>query len=123
MIDTYSLTLPLPPSVNHYYLRNKQGGMRVSVEGEDFRWQVMQAVRQSKMPKLKGRICLVARIFPKDKRITDIDNRIKALQDALQIAGAFENDSQIDELHIMRGAIVSGGRAEVLIGEILAKQE
>jgi crossover junction endodeoxyribonuclease RusA len=52
--------------------------------------------------------------------MTDIDNRIKSVLDALQIAGAFENDSQVDELSVSRGSILRGGRIEVLIGEIEA---
>ncbi len=116
----YSLTLPLSPSINSYYQRTKSGGLRISDAGQAFRVDVRNAVVQSKMPKLKSRLCLIVRVFPRDKRLQDISNRIKALEDALQHAGAFENDEQIDDLQVTRGPIVSGGRIEILIGELNA---
>ena len=116
----YSLTLPLGPSINSYYLRTKSGGVRVSDAGQIFRVDVKNAVVRSQMPKLTGRLCVVMRVFPKDKRLQDIDNRIKACLDSLQHAGAFENDEQVDDLQVTRGPIVSGGRIEVLIGELNA---
>ena len=119
----YSLILPMAPSINHYYLRNRSGGVRVSDEGQAFRKEVWLAVKQSKMPKLLGRLCLVIRVCPRDKRKTDIDNRVKSIFDALQQAGAFENDEQIDDFQVLRGPIVRGGRIEILMGEIDAKQE
>lgn len=114
----YSLILPLSPSINHYYKRNSNGGVRVSDAGQAFRKEVWAAVKQSKMPKLTGRLCLVVRVFPRDKRMQDVSNRIKALEDALQAAGAFVNDEQIDDLHVTRGAVVPGGRLEIMLGEI-----
>lgn len=114
----YSLILPLGPSINHYYQRNRNGGVRISEEGEAFRKEVWAAVKQSGMPKLLGRVCLIVRVFPRDKRTQDIDNRIKATMDALQHAQAFENDSQVDELKVSRGSIVPGGRMEIMVGEI-----
>lgn len=118
----YSLTLPLSPSINHYYQRTGSGGVRISDKGQYFRAEVRNAVVQSKMPKLKGRLCLVVRIFPADRRLSDLDNRLKSLGDSLQHAGAFENDNQIDEWQVTRGPIISGGRIELLIGEISVPQ-
>jgi len=114
----YSLILPLGPTINHYYLRNRNGGVRVSDSGQAFRKEVWVAVKQAKVPKLKGRVCLIVRVFPRDRRLTDISNRIKALEDALVHAGAMEDDEQIDDIQITRGSIVPGGRIEVMIGEI-----
>jgi len=114
----YSLVLPLSPSVNHYYQRNKGGGVRVSDRGQAFRKEVWAAVKQSKMPTLSGRLCVVLRVYPRDRKTVDIDNFAKAVLDALQIAGAFVNDSQVDELTLTRGSVINGGRIEALIGEI-----
>ena len=116
----YSLILPLSPSINHYYTRNRNGGLYISEAGQAFREEVWLAVKQSKMPKLMGRVCLVVRVLPRDKRLTDISNRVKSLEDALQLAGAFANDEQIDDLQVLRGPVVPGGRLEVMVGEIEA---
>lgn len=113
----YSLTLPLGPSINHYW-RKTPTGMRVSEEGISFRQEVWVAVRQAKIPKLTGRICVVLRVFPRDRRLIDIDNRIKAVLDALQKAGVYDDDAQVDDLHVSRGPIVQGGRMELLVGEL-----
>ena len=61
-------------------------------------------------------------LYPKDKRKQDIDNRIKALWDALADAGVFDNDEQIDVLIVQRGTIKKGGGCLVLI-DILDKIE
>ena len=114
----YSLTLPLSPSINSYYQRTKSGGLRISDAGQAFRVDVRNAVVQSKMPRLKGRLCVVIRVSPRDRRLQDIDNRIKSCLDSLQHAGAFENDEQVDELQVTRGPVIPGGRIEILIGEL-----
>lgn len=80
-------------------------------------------MRLAKLAKLNGRIWLSMRIFPRDRREIDLDNRVKAVQDALQEAGLFDNDSQIDHLEVKRGTIVQGGKCEVLIGVIESCQK
>ena len=57
-------------------------------------------------------------LYPKDRRKQDIDNRIKALWDALADAGVFDNDEQIDTLIVQRGAIKKGGGCMVIIEKI-----
>ena len=49
------------------------------------------------------------------RRKYDIDNRSKALLDALQHARVYEDDEQIDELTLKRGDIIKGGQAIVNI--------
>ena len=57
-------------------------------------------------------------LFPRDKRKIDIDNRIKCVLDALQDAGVFNDDFQVDELTIVRGKTIKGGGIRVIIEEI-----
>jgi crossover junction endodeoxyribonuclease RusA len=116
----YELTIPIAPSVNHYYQRTSGGGMRISDRGQFFRAEVRNAVVRSKMPKLTGRLWVTLRVFPPDKRARDLDNFCKAALDALQHGGAFENDGLIDDLQVTRGPIVPGGRIEVILGEIVS---
>ena len=49
-----------------------------------------------------GRVKLSVILRTSDKRRWDIDNRVKALQDCLSMAGVIEDDSQIDELYVKR---------------------
>ena len=112
------LSLPLPPSVNSYRTVYR-GMMRLSKEGRAFKAAVADYVVEYRVPKLgdsKLRVSMV--LFPRDKRKIDIDNRIKAVLDALQDAGVFNDDFQVDELSIVRGKTIKGGAIRVLIEQI-----
>ena len=50
-----------------------------------------------------------------DRRRRDIDNVGKALLDALQHAGCFDDDEQIDVLHIERRTVIKGGACRVVV--------
>jgi crossover junction endodeoxyribonuclease RusA len=109
------LDLPLPPSVNHYW--GQHGHRRyVSKAGVAFKAQVSDYVIEYRVPKLgMARLAMTVVLFPKDRRKQDIDNRIKALWDALADAGVFDNDEQIDTLFIERGEIKKDGGCRVYI--------
>ena len=112
------LNLPLPPSVNHYW--GQHGHRRyVSKAGVAFKEQVNAYVLEYKVPRLgTARLEFQVTLYPKDRRKQDIDNRIKALWDALAEAGVFDNDEQIDVLMVQRGAIKKGGGCLVVIDKI-----
>lgn len=109
------LNLPLPPSVNHYW--GTHGHRRfVSKAGVAFKEAVSDYVAEYKVPKLgTARLEFQVTLYPKDRRKQDIDNRIKALWDALADAGVFDNDEQIDVLIVNRGEIKKGGGCLVYI--------
>ena len=114
------LNLPLPPSVNSYRTIFR-GRMGISKAGREFKEQVSDYVVEYRVPKLgKARLEMKVVIFPRDRRKQDIDNRIKALWDALGDAGVFDDDEQIDVLLIERGEIKKGGGVLVMI-DILDK--
>ena len=112
------LSLPFPPSMNTYW-RTFRGMTVLSKQGREFKAAVADYVVEYKVPKLgdsKLRVSMV--LFPRDKRKIDIDNRIKAVLDALQDAGVFNDDFQVDELSIVRGKTIKGGAIRVLIEQI-----
>ena len=93
--------------------------MSLSPAGRKFKEAVSDYVVEYRVPKLgdsKLRISMV--LFPRDKRKIDIDNRIKSVLDALQDAGVFDDDFQVDELSIVRGKTIKGGGIRVLIEQI-----
>ena len=116
------LNLPLPPSVNHYW--GTHGHRRyVSKAGVLFKEQVSDYVAEYRVPKLGAeRLEMKVVLYPKDRRKQDIDNRIKALWDALADAGVFDDDEQIDVLMVERGEIKKGGGCLVYI-DIIDKIE
>jgi crossover junction endodeoxyribonuclease RusA len=108
------LELPYPPSVNHYW--GQAGNHRfIGKKGKEFRAQVMDAVNEAGFSPLEGRLAVHIALFPPDKRKRDVDNVLKSLLDACEHAGCYENDSQIDELHITRRDVVKGGACTIII--------
>ena len=93
--------------------------MNITKAGREFKAAVADYVVEYKVPKLgdsKLKVTMV--LFPRDKRKIDIDNRIKAVLDALEDAGVFNNDFQVDHLEIIRGEPVKNGGIRVLIETI-----
>ena len=111
------LNLPLPPSVNTYWRANGKRRF-ISKEGMLFRENVIDYCIDNKVPSFGDkRLQFQVTLYPRDKRIQDIDNRIKALFDALE-GWAYDSDSQIDVLLVQRGEIRKGGGCLVLIEEL-----
>ena len=100
---TITLTLPFPPSVNHYYCQTRRGKY-ISKKGRIFRSMVETIVYESGMANLaiSSPIRIAIYLTRGDKRKYDIDNCVKALQDALQHAGVYTDDSLINELVVIR---------------------
>ena len=108
------LELPYPPSVNHYW--GQAGNHRfIGKKGKEFRERVMDAVNEAKIQALEGRLAVHVALYPPDRRKRDIDNVLKSLLDACEHAGCYENDSQIDELHIIRRDVIKDGACTIVI--------
>lgn len=111
--------LPFPPSVNTYWRHVIIGrGVRVLIsrEGREFREQSVAAIGQVG-ERLTGRVEVIMRLCPPDRRSRDVDNYSKAVLDALTHAGVWVDDSQVDRLVLERGPVVRGGRADVVVRE------
>jgi crossover junction endodeoxyribonuclease RusA len=111
------LELPYPPSVNHYWRRVGHRTL-ISKEGRLFRKRVLTMLSVHCREPLAGRLHVRVLVYPPDRRRRDLDNIIKALLDALEHGGVYENDSQIDRLTIERGEVFKGGKAIVEITEV-----
>jgi crossover junction endodeoxyribonuclease RusA len=98
------LCLPYPPSINHYWRRAGRI-IHISREGRDYRQKVVDLFDND--APLTNRLAVRLTLFPPDRRRRDIDNVQKPLLDALQHAGAYEDDSQIDWLLTERGDVFS----------------
>lgn len=109
------LELPFPPSVNTYW-RNFRGHMVLSKAGREYKLAVAEYVATHNVPKYGASKLKITMILqPRDKRKIDLDNRIKCVLDSLEDAGVFDDDFQVDDLHIMRGQQVKGGKILVTI--------
>lgn len=93
----------LPPTVNHMYRTGYKTRFKV-LEVREYQQYVIGQLRQvwAGRETLNGRLGMRIIFTTDDKRRWDIDNRVKAVQDCLSIAGVIRDDSQLDELHIER---------------------
>jgi len=87
------IVLPWPPSVNRYY---RHVGLKVLIsrEGREFRERVLACLGNVQRMG-GGRLELLLRAFPPDRRCRDLDNLFKSTCDALQHGQLYDNDNQI----------------------------
>lgn len=91
----------------------------LSRAGRDYKIAVQEYVVDNNVPKFgDARLHAIISIFPRDRRKIDLDNRLKAIFDALQDAGVFDDDSQFDLIEVARGKIKTGGGCTVIINAI-----
>lgn len=102
---SWSLSIPFPPSTNRIW-RNVQGRTLLSREGRTYRARVVEAVYAAKLQGFgRTKVRLVVAAHMPDERRRDLDNLLKAANDALQAARVFEDDSQITDLRIYRAGL------------------
>ena len=123
----FKATLPMPPSVNHYWGKSvKSGGGRkyvhvyLTAKANKFRSSVIAYVASlNGIRTHQGRIRAVVTLHGATKRNFDVDNFMKGIGDALTHARVYRDDSQIDELFIKRGEVTKGGQATIELYEIV----
>ena len=110
-----TIALPWPPSVNACW-RTVQGRTMVSKKGRIYKQAATRAVLAAGANKhLSGRLRVKLTAYPPDRRRRDIDNLTKLALDSMQVAGVYLDDSQIDELTIIRAEVEKGG---VIVAEV-----
>ena len=114
-MTTYCYRLPWPPSVNTYWRRGPNVTY-LTKRAREFRQEVAAMIFP--LPPLSGRLAVFVELTLPDKRKRDIDNHIKAVLDALEHAGAFLNDEQIDELRVKRLHVEPPGACDITISEL-----
>lgn len=90
------IVLPIPPSANRYW-RMWRGHMAISDEARAYKSGArLRAWSQGARP-IAGLVSVSLTLYRAERR-GDLDNRIKVSLDALQ-GVAYENDSQVKEIH------------------------
>lgn len=118
-----SLTLPWPPSANRYWRHPSSGPLAgrhlISAEGRAYRSAVHVALVEQlqRHPRLRQRLVVQVEAAPPDNRARDLDNLSKALMDALTHAGLWVDDSQIDDVRVLRRLPQPGGRIVLTVRE------
>lgn len=111
-----TITLPWPPSVNHYW-RTWRGRMLISRQGRAYRARVGEILKAAGLAPQAGPLAVHVELYPPDRRKRDVDNTFKAIGDSLQHGGAFQDDSQIVWLLLEKAEVVAGGKVIVRIAE------
>lgn len=115
--DRLRIVLPWPPTVNHSTTGNGRGGRVLTDEHRAFRAEVALRVVSAGSPRFSPdvRLSVEITLVPPDKRRVDIDNRVKATLDALQRALVIADDSQVDDLRVIRGDVVIPGEGSAVV--------
>jgi crossover junction endodeoxyribonuclease RusA len=109
-----SFTLPISPSINHYFARRGKFTY-LPAEVKAYRQEVADIVASAGHPTLEGRLSVYMAVHMPSKRRSDLDNRCKGSLDALTHAGAWLDDEQIDCLVVVRREVIKGGLMKVVI--------
>lgn len=127
--------MPWPPSVNTYWRHTVRGGKQpkdgsklkkafaqvyISEQGERYRTHAILTMNVQQVPRqaLKGRLAVHITAYPPDRRMRDLDNLPKGVLDALTHAGIIRDDSDIDDLHLIRGPVRPEGLLLMRVSEI-----
>lgn len=116
---SFVVELPFPPSVNRYW-RSVKGRVLISRNGRDYIRSVAAIVRlENNAPRFgTKRLSLEIVANCPDRRLRDLDNICKAVQDSLQKSGVYDDDSQIDRLTVIRGKVSKPGRVVCTLEEL-----
>lgn len=79
--------------------------MYLSPKGRDYKQKIAELISDHRPPienAIAGRLSVFLSLSSATRRAYDIDNRVKPLLDALQDAGVFEDDGQIDSITVLR---------------------
>ena len=95
-----SIRLPgLPPTVNHSYRTRPHGpGLYMTADCKGWMRDVIPLILLAyrKRAPLAGKVAILTCFAVRDRKRWDLDNRKKALWDALTHAGVWADDSQVD---------------------------
>lgn len=95
------ITIPYPPSVNHYYRNGKKGRKIVCKKGKDHQIKVWAICRMETTEPIRQKLKVTFICHRPDNRRRDLDNLLKCLQDSLTKGGMWHDDSQIVDLSIL----------------------
>jgi crossover junction endodeoxyribonuclease RusA len=110
------VTLPWPPSINHYWGARGRGRY---LSPQARRWhKEAWAVLKAQGVRYSGEVAVYVFAHPPDRRKRDLDNITKALLDALVGAGVLKDDYQVARLYAERDLPERPGKVRLMVGEV-----
>ena len=113
MTRTQRFELPWPPSTNRLW-RSVRGRNILSAEARRFKEEAGIALLMARLKMIKGLVVVWIVLHPPDRRRFEIDNRAKAILDAIK-GVVIEDDWMVECLMIKRRGVVKGGKAVVTV--------
>lgn len=120
--------IPYPPTVNSYWItrsiKNKQSGKIIktvtrSEKVKKYHEDVFYLLKSQNIKSLlTQKLRLDLHVFPPDHKKRDLDNVCKAILDALQHAGIYDDDFKIWKLTVERKEVRKYGEVEFVITSI-----
>jgi crossover junction endodeoxyribonuclease RusA len=113
-----SFYLNFMPSINNYYKKTRNG-LFLSKSGRAARQSGVTLIHEQLSPidTIDYDIHLSLVLYPPNKRLFDLDNRLKPILDVLQESGLIYNDAQVQQLVVYRGVPVEKGAIYAVIRE------
>ena len=114
-----SIKLPWPPTVNTYYTVAR-GRKILSKRGRQYKDDCAAEMLLQRPGKVAGRLHVHIDAFVPDRRKRDLDNLLKPVLDSLGSGpnALFDDDSQIDQLAVVRRPVAKPGFVQVFVGEV-----
>ena len=117
------LELPLPPTLNQYRVpvvkKGKNGKpyatLVTSKEGKAYKSGLREYI--TKIHNISHNVHVSIILYPKTKRLIDIDNYLKCLFDGLTENNVWLDDSQVVSMYVERGEPVKGGKLYIKISK------
>jgi len=114
--DSLTLSLPFPPSVNHYLGRRGHQTYKTA-QAKAYNAEVYALVLQARANrKYSEPLAVWYQYWMPDKRIRDIANYEKVLTDSMVTAGVMLDDRQIYDIRQSKMGHIKGGAVKVIIG-------
>ena len=116
------LDLPYPPSLNHYWRRNANGGLRISAAGKAYRQStILEFHRVTGLYGGKGYfrepVAVEIAVFEPKHHVADLDNLLKCLLDSMTHARVYDDDKRVKYIQMAASA---GGAAPSVRVEVSA---
>lgn len=116
----YRISLPWPPGNNHLFSVFR-GRKIKSKKGREYTAAVIKQITEANQQYLlTGSLKVKITAYPPTRVKRDLDNLFKSPLDSLTQAGVIADDSLIDDVRMVRGEVVKGGRIDVLITQMEA---
>ena len=112
--------LPLPPTLNQYRVPTKHRTtgklfLTTSKEGKAYKSGLREYI--TKIHNISHNVHVSIILYPKTKRLIDIDNYLKCLFDGLTENNVWLDDSQVVSMYVERGEPLKGGKVYIKISK------